>query len=325
MFPVAETFDTPPPRARRIGIAAALLAAGILAAPPPAHAQSSTAPNVEPRNYPPALPPRKGPPPPRLKFDLRVTIPISGRLAGGPPVPESGGARVPLDGGTAHCELEPGSEARVEPGATVSGEAAEPVWSVSADGSHRFRAASPARIVAQRKCRFCRSGWKDDWSLRAATSGALPVVHDRSVFTGTLDGRVLGLRADNGHRLWAVDVGDRVSKPIAVWTGQVARAEGGTADVALLLVATDAGGSLLALDVFDGSRLGTFDLPPAEGRLATAPAVTPDGRILVGRARYAADEADLLVLSLAPADPPPRNQGADDHERDKLTPPAGGR
>jgi hypothetical protein len=80
-----------------------------------------------------------------------------------------------------------------------------------------------------------------------------------------------------------------------------------TVPALLVLVATDGGGSLLALDSYDGARIASFELPAAEGRLATPPVASGDGSVLIGREKYAASEADLMVLSLrvpeGPAEP----------------------
>jgi hypothetical protein len=124
------------------------------------------------------------------------------------------------------------------------------------------------------------------------------------------------LRADNGHRVWAVDVGDRVSRPLGLWRAPAAATPPAEpppsppVPTLLLLVATDGGGSLLALDPYDGARIAVFELPAADGRLATPAVASADGSVLIGREKYAASEADLMVLALVAPEAQPEPIGS---------------
>lgn len=311
----------PARRARALALLAGIVLIGIGSLAPSARAQLSNAPAPAPNRYPPALPKRKVPPPPRLDFEIVATIALPGRLSGAAPVPTPDGALVPLDVGTARTTLRPGDEAALAPDAeTPPGPAPDEAnWVYSADRSRRFRVLPDGTVSAQKRCRRCRTGWRAVWSLRLPAAAVPPVVQGPRLLFGARDDRVYCVRADNGHRLWTADLRGRVSRPLALWSGRAPSGE----SLVLLLVATDDGGSLVALDPFDGSRVAAFVLPATEGRLATPPAAVDDGTVLIGRERYVVTDSDLLVLRLVPpratAEPerPPASAGGHGKLRDR--------
>lgn len=290
-------------------------------------AQIAVVEGAEARNYPAALGRRKGPRPPRLALELSATIALPGRLSGDAVVVSDGVASVPIAGGLAVSVLDAGAEARFASAPPAPATSPDVAWVVAPDGRRRFRSLPEGTILAEKRCARCRGGWKRSWTLRVAGgTSAPPLLRGRLLFFGSRDDRVYAVRADNGHRLWAVDVGDRVSRPLALWTGRNPAPNSGPESLELILVSPDGGGSVLALDPFDGSRIAVFELPADGGRIATPPAAAPDGRIVVGRERYVATESDLLVLSLLPArSEPAAAQDATDGRGGKLTGPTGGR
>jgi outer membrane protein assembly factor BamB len=176
----------------------------------------------------------------------------------------------------------------------------------SADGSRRFRTLAGGRLVAEKRCRRCPAGWRPEWRLQLpGEARAEPLVLGRQVFVGASDARVHCFRAENGHRLWSVDVGDRVALPLATWSGRLGATSPSAMLIELILVVPHAGGALVALDPFDGRRLAALDLEPPEGRLRSPALAIADGRIVVGRERYGPAGYDLLVVDVALA-PPPR-------------------
>lgn len=305
----------------------ALLAA--LCAIPAALAQvSDPTRTAEANNYPTALPRRKGPPPARMAFELIATIPLPGRLSGEAPIPSGATVRVPLEDAIASSALSAGATAVIDPASEPGPDSAAPepgsTWVVAPGGARRFRTLPAGRIESEKRCRRCDSGWKRDWSLNIpGATPAPPIARGRRLFFGARDDRVYCLRADNGHRVWAVDVGDRVSRPIAVWVDPQREAHAAEpADKprvpeALVLVAPDGGGVLLALDPYDGARIASFELPPAGGRLATPAVASAQGAVVIGREKYSGSEADLFVFALgvAPAAAP---EPAGTTSRDKL-------
>jgi hypothetical protein len=128
------------------------------------------------------------------------------------------------------------------------------------------------------------------------------VLVDGRLIFGSLDNQVYAVRADNGHRLWAVDVGDRVSRPLALWHG-VVESKGQPREVDVVLVAPDDALSVLALDVFDGARLAVFPVKklPEGNALVSAPFVTPEGKVVIAHQGYAPEEASVVVLDLRAA------------------------
>ena len=172
------------------------------------------------------------------------------------------------------------------------------------EGGWRFRTLPEGQVIAQ-KWWGHRRGWRTDWSLRVGgATPAPPILVGGRVLFGSLDNQVYALRADNGHRLWAVDVGERVSRPLALWHGTVVVDDQGVA-VDAVLVTPDDKQSIVAFDVYDGTRLATFDVEklPEGNAIASPPLVPGDGTVAVAHQGYAPEEASLLVLDLGLAPP----------------------
>ena len=287
---------------RRIAWAAATALVAAQASLP--LAQSPSVSPASPSSYPPPIPRRKGPSLPLLAFRVVAEIPLPGPLPGAAPQLSEGTVRIPVAGGVAVTVPAEGQEARIEPaapdGTSPDPEAPSP-WVVREDGRRRFRTLPEGRVVAE-KLGAVRKKWRGTWSLRVAgETPSPPLLLGRRLFFATRNDQVIAVGSDNGHRLWAVDVGDRVSRPLELWSGTLPEAAGRTD---LLLVTPDGGASLIALDPYDGTRVAVFELPASEGRLATGARATPDGRVVLGREKYATADASLLVLGLVPATEP---------------------
>jgi putative pyrroloquinoline-quinone binding quinoprotein len=279
----------------------------------PARAQTYSRPTGEaPLQYPPPLPPRRGPSPPPLRFVQVAEIPVPGPLPGGSLRLEGEGVRVPLAQGEAIVPLSPGAPAQVLQDGISRDPSSNEDWTLAPDGRHRYGAPSPGFIEAERRCRLCKRGWNRMWRVRVgAAVPSAPLVFGRRVCYAALDNQVYCLRADNGHRAWATDVGDRVSRPLALWTGP-AHPEGdasvgtdGSPVLQLLLVVPDGGEALLALDTYDGRRLAAYEIPASQGRLVSSAVVAPDGRVAVARQGYQDQEAAIEVLALVAAEERP--------------------
>jgi hypothetical protein len=280
----------------------------------PASAQTTPLPTttVEPNIYPPALPLRKGPRPPGLAFRVLGEVALPGPLPGTAPRLSGDEIEVATEGGVARVTPVAGASATVVP-AVEEEPAREPSpWVASADGRWRFRTLPEGRLLAEKRSRFSDSGFKEKWSLRiSGATPAPPLVLDQRVCVASLTNMVICVRADNGHRVWATDIEDRVSRPLAVWEGEITvPAEGTTPERTvherLILVVPDAGEKLVALDPYDGSKRASFELPAASGKLVSEPVVTPAGTVAVPRQGYQASEAavTLLAVVVAPKQPP---------------------
>src|SRR5262249_19065686 len=138
----------------------------------PAHAQMTpygqTPTVVEPNAYPPALPKRKGPKPPRLAFHLLGEIRLEGPLPKPPPQRVDGKVGVPLRGGVAFADPVPGMEPFIDPAPAVSadekGSPEVSAWVSSPDGKYRFRTRAVGMLEAEERSRF-RKAWHEAWSL----------------------------------------------------------------------------------------------------------------------------------------------------------------
>ncbi|MBZ5640901.1 MAG: PQQ-like beta-propeller repeat protein [Acidobacteriia bacterium] len=253
-----------------------------------------------PNDYPTALPPRKGPAPPTMIFKLLVEVPLPATPTGRALTLDQGWLGVPVDGGTARVDLSEPAAAILADEAPAGGEAPSG-WVLSPDGRHRVRTL-PAGQVECEKLGAMRRRWKTTWSLRVPGATLAPaILSAQRVIFGSADNQVYCVRRKNGHRLWAADLEDRISSPLAAWRGVVMPApppkgKSTPVNVEMVLVVPDGGASLIGLDVYDGSRLATFEVPSDKGMLATAPLVLPDGRIAVARKGYASGGAALLLV-----------------------------
>jgi hypothetical protein len=119
------------------------------------------------------------------------------------------------------------------------------------------------------------------------------------------------VRASNGHRLWAVDLGDRLSRGLTAWPGN----GDGSLGAEIVLVVPDDGASVIALDAYDGRRVASFELP-ATHHFASSALVASRDRIAIARKGYEDREAALVLFRLtrpAPPGPPspvPYNGGS---------------
>jgi hypothetical protein len=282
----------------------------------PAAAQyGTTTPDAQPNNYPPALPPRANPGP-LFVFERVGEIALPGPLAARSGWIADGLVVIPVESGLA--------KVRPEPGATPSvSELAEPLpeteWVESPGGTRRYRTTPEGLVEAQHRKRP-GSRWHKSWRIVAPNSILAPpiLLGPRLCYTG-LDDCVTCVRASNGHRLWAVDLGDRLSRALSCWPSCTDR----PVDGSILLAVPDDGASVIALDAYDGRRIASFELP-AHGRFASTALVVSGGRIAIARKGYDDKEAALVLLRLAPP-PPPAPAGAVPYNKvpPAQTPPSG--
>ena len=258
-------------------------------------AQTPTTTRDSPNLYPAALPQRKGPLPTRFAFRAEADIPI--------PAPRPGsrlqwtGERVRFETDSGPMEIEPAPGAEPAPSVPAI---EEPPWVTAAGERFRVRTLPEGRVEAQKRSRLAKSGWRRAWSLHVAgRTPSPPVLLGRRVFFGSVDGQVYCVRLDNGHRIWAVDLGDRVSMALAAGAFAPPGAAPSRPPLEFVLAVPDDGASVVALDAYDGSRVAVH---PAADRdmLMTPPLLLPDGRVAVGRVGYVGAGAALLVLRMEP-------------------------
>ena len=206
---------------------------------------------------------------------------------------------IPVGGGWVRVAPEADATPSIVPAVDVP-ETAE--WITSSDGRRRFRTTPEGLVEAQHRSRG-RKKWTSSWRIVAPNSIlAPPVLLGLRLCYAGLDDRVTCVRASNGHRLWAVDLGDRLSRGLTCWPACGDRA----ADGEILLAVPDDGASVIALDAYDGRRVATFELP-ATHRFASPALVVSRDRIAIARKGYDDREAALLLLRLTrppPARPP---------------------
>lgn len=280
-------------------------------------------------NLPLAAEQGRGPAPPQLIFRLLAEIPLPGPLPGDGPRWTGDAIEIPVAGGIAVVPIEDGEGLRILPDtAGVEAAPAAENWVESAKLRMRFHADPSGVVRAERRCGRCSRGWKRKWQLRAAgVSSVAPLVVGKRVYFGSLDNRVLCVRARNGHRVWAVDVGGRVAQPLVSWTGPPADAAVGAthssspaAPLGAVLAVLEEGSELLVLSDRDGARIARMKLVTGQGKIVSVPLTTPDGRLAVARQNYAETDAALLLLRLVPPQPLP---AAREHQRTtKSTSPA---
>jgi hypothetical protein len=229
---------------------------------------------------------------PRMAFRQLHDIALPGPLPGRGPRLVEGEIEIPVAGGMAMSGWLEGSAPRiVRRSATHEAETQE--WSYSPKGDFRCGVLESGHILAQKGCRDCRKKWRKKWKLRVAGGDmAPPLLTGNRAFYGGLDNRVYCVKRRNGHRLWDSDIPGRVSQPLAMWRS------GGTDEVELIVLVPDDGRSIIALDTVTGSRVAAYDLPQNGGQLKGSPIVTADGKIVVARQLYAAEQASLMVFDL---------------------------
>jgi hypothetical protein len=271
----------------RYAIALALLV--IIVLPGAAAAQSFRDAFAEQRYLEPMPTEPPEPAAPRMTFRLFNDIPLPGPLPDRGPRFVDGRIEIPVAGGIAVSGWLEESEPRIIPHRSSDDDAAGE-WSYSPQGDFRCMILESGHILAQKGCRNCKKNWRKKWKLRIAGGDtAPPLLTENRVYHGGLDNRVYCLKRRNGHRMWESDAPGRVSQPLALW-----REDG----VELIILAPDDGRSIIALDAVTGSRTAAFELPQNGGQLVGSPIVTDDGKIVVARQLYAADQASLMVFDL---------------------------
>jgi len=263
-----------------------------------------------PNNYPPPIPPREGPPPPGLAFQTFQEVALPGPLLEHALRLDDDEIALPVAGGEGRVRLEPETSLRVVPAGEFSNGSfteGDTTWVYAEDGLVRFRSRPEGGIEAERLVEKSEE-WRDAWSYRVGGAIlAAPVLDESRLFFGSLDNQVYAVRADNGHRLWSVDVGARVSRPLAVWRGVLKPdAEGEPArEYSLLIVVPDDGAGMVALDAYNGTRVATLRLPEFEPGFVSPALVSPELGIVVARQKYAPTDAALMVYHLDIPEPPP--------------------
>lgn len=295
--------------------AALVLACTLVSSPSPAQTTSG-----RPGSsvvYPSPLARREGPAPPSVAFRLVDRIALPGPLSGEPPRWDDGRLLVPVSGGM--VVVRPGDGVDVRPGRDDRGDdranSGGRPWVVSEDGLARYRTLPRGRVIAERRERP-GDRWKRAWSLRVAGATlAPPLLSGPRLLFGSLDNQLYAVRARNGHRLWAVDLGERISRPLALWEGTLPVREGGERKVIqarFVLVVPDGGGRLVAIDPHDGRSVATVELPDRDEWLAAPAVPLPDHSIALARQGFESSEAAVLVYALeaAPADEVPYNEAS---------------
>ena len=272
---------------------AGIFALALLAVPALAQVGSS-GPENQPNNYPPALPARRTPGP-NLVFERLGEIALPGPLGGRPGFLADGDVVISVEGGWARVSPEADATPSIVP--TVD-EPATSEWITAPNGKRRYRTTQEGLVVAQHRSRAGKK-WAGSWRIVAPNSIMAPpiLLGPRLCYAG-LDDRVTCVRASNGHRLWAVDLGDRLSRGLACWPA----CGSPTGDGEVLLVVPDDGASVIALDAYDGRRIATFELPATQ-RFSSPALVAAHDRIAIARKGYDDKEAALVLLRLTP--PPP--------------------
>ena len=282
------------PRSIRFRISAVLLAGAFCSAPAPAQFYDPT---YEENVYlESGVPRKKIKPPLKLSFTLLEEIPLPGPLGVGGPRLREDRIEIPVAEGWLVAPWPAGPEPRlrrtVEP---QSQSEPGPEYTVGPSGKYRFRLLPGNRILAEKRCPSCRNGWRRAWKLRVAGRiPSPPLISGRRVFFGTLDNRVYSVKKRNGHRVWATDVGGRVSGELVLWS---------EASHAAVLVIPDRGTRIVALDPISGTEVASFSLTETGSKLVGAPLSTPDGKIVAATQKYAPSDASLVVLRLDPVAP----------------------
>jgi hypothetical protein len=232
---------------------AGILSLVLVAAPALAQYGTSSSPEVQPNNYPPALPARHGPAP-VLVFERVGEIVLPGPLGPGPGFLAEGLVVLPVAGGWARVAPEADATPSIVPSVDRP-EASE--WIVSPNGKHRYRTTQEGLVEAEHRSTV-RKRWVSSWRIVAPNSIMAPpiLLGPRLCYTG-LDDRVTCVRASNGHRLWAVDLGDRLSRGLSCWPDCTNRDVNGE----ILLVVPDDGASIIALDAYDGHKVTRLSSP----------------------------------------------------------------
>ena len=244
--------------------------------------------------------------PPKMVFSLLAEIPLPGPLPGDGPRLRGDLVEIGVAGGTIVTQPLPDATPQLIDSASGSDPDPPPVgWVTDETECMRFRSVPGGVLEAQKSCRRCKTGWKRSWRLRVPGNTLVPpLVADRRVYIGALDNRVYSLKARNGHRVWTVDIGGRISTPLMLWRGEIpeptAKDPLATRELTLILAVPASGSQMVALESQGGRRVASMRLPEGSGKLVSGPLTTPDGKVVVARQQYAETEASLLVYRLLP-------------------------
>ena len=243
-------------------------------------------------------------PPPKLIFSLVAEIPLPGPLPGDGPRLRGDLVEIGVAGGTIVTQPVPDATPQWIDSASGSDPDPSPVGWVTDERAHtRFRSVPGGVLEAQKSCRRCKTGWKRSWKLRIPGNTLLPpLVADRRVYIGGLDNRVYSLKARNGHRVWTVDIGGRISTPLMLWRGEIPKPTPedplATRELTLILAVPASGSQMVALESQGGRQVASMRLPEGGGKLVSGPRATRDGKVVVARQQYAESEASLMVYRL---------------------------
>ena len=224
--------------------------------------------------------------PPKLIFSLLAEIPLPGPLPGDGPRLRGDLIEIGVAGGTVVTRPVPDATPQLIDSAfgrdpTVS-------WVTDERQRTRFRSVPGGALEAQKSCRRCKTGWKRSWRLRVPGNTLVPpLVADRRVYIGALDNRVYSLKARNGHRVWTVDIGGRISTPLMLWRGEIPQPTPqdplATRELTLILAVPASGSEMVALEGQGGRQVASMRLPEGGGKLVSGPLATPDGTVVVAR------------------------------------------
>jgi len=255
---------------------------------------------------------RHGPAPPPVAFHEVGRIPLPAPAAGGRiAVDDDGSVAVLLQDGWVRTVPAPGAEAERLSARPAVADTVDPTAWVHGGrrGKRRVRVEPDGDVRAERRSSF---GGPDrhvaSWRLRLTGRVAgPPLVAGGRAYVGSSDNRVYALRLRNGHRMWTRDLDARISRPLAMWSGELASADPEAAapvSADVLLVVPDDGRRLIALDPHDGSTLGEFVPAGDQERIISGAAVLPDGSIAVVRRGWREDDVGIAVLRIEAAEQP---------------------
>lgn len=252
----------------------------------------------------PVRTPRKGPAPPAIGFHVVARIVLDSALEN--PhlfVDDRGRVIAGLDRGWVAIDpIDGGVATDVEDPAALVERLFGDGWVVGGcKRKLRFRFDDDGVLHAEKRSRSA-SAWSAKWKLRfPGTDSGPPLTVGGRLYVGMSDNRVYAVKARNGHRLWARDLGARAVRPMAAWAGSLpARTDPGAemVDVDLVLIVRGDGVSAEALDPHDGKTVGTFSPGGRDDRLQGGPVVLPDGRVAVIRRGWRPGDVELLVLEV---------------------------
>lgn len=237
----------------------------------------------------------------QLRFSLVGEIQLKGPLPGQGPRVNGVLIEIPVAGGIAITPAEVGAIPEID--ARQAGPEFDPQpWALNENERRRYRALPDGRVMSERRCDRCESGWKKRWRLRVpGNTMAPPLLQRKLLFFGALDNLIYCVKARNGHQIWTADVAGRTSRPLVYWTDGLGGATAGrkfSLSSSAILVVPDAGSEMLALDPQTGQRIAHVTLARGQGKLIGVPVVTPDGKIVVAHQKYDETEAALRVYRL---------------------------